>query len=178
MYMRLLLSLGILTSAIGCGADLEPGDYRVYRLAIQEQELSDGCKSGINEVDDSSSMRTSATVVLFAGQAPAYFLDIGSATLEGGLEATGGDGDSYGFAGKTVDVEWTDPSGTGTWFEKTLLQEVDITVNDELVEGAFSNKISFECSGQCPSVPADCRATSKFVGTEIEDVELRHEVAQ
>jgi hypothetical protein len=52
-----------------------------------------------------------------------------------------------------------------------------LTVDGELVTGEAKLKYSYDCSGDgCAGIPSNCTATTEFVGTEVEDVDLEHNV--
>lgn len=166
----------LLAGATGCAETVEPGDYFVYRIASAESELSASCNLTANEMNDSSSLRASGTLILFAGLESEYFLDMGTVTLDG--EKTGSDGgDNYEFAGKTTDVEWSDANGTGTQVVSTVDHDFEMTIDGELVTGEYKVKTAVSCTGEfCEGIPYSCNTTSTFVGTEVEDLDLQHNI--
>jgi hypothetical protein len=174
----LLLAAGLaLSGAAGC-EDIEPGDYVVYRIASTEADESSSCNLTANEIDDSSTLKASGTLILFAGEEGEYFLDLGSLALVGELVE---DGDTllYDFSGKTVDIEWSNPEGSGTQITTTVSHSLEFDVDDELVTGVYKVKHTVDCAGSgnsCDGVPWSCSETTDFVGTEVEDVDLQHHV--
>jgi hypothetical protein len=174
-----LASIGL--TAAACET-VEPGDYVVYRVAETSTSLSDGCYweyhgAHANVRDDSSSLHTSATFVLYVGTEETYYLDIGPVTLDGAFEGDSDAGEDYYFEGKTVDVNWDNANGSGAKRTTTVKTSVDMSIDGELVVGTLEVRHSWACDGQgCGELPPDCTETVEFVGTEVEDVQLEHEV--
>lgn len=163
------------TMFAGCGG-LSPGEYVVYQVASTEQTQSDGCyQNSIVPPDvafDSSSFRDGFTFVLFAGPEDTYFLDADDDILEGTA-----DGDVYSFEGESVNIEFSGPDGTGDKYESTSRTSVEITVDGSLVNGTVKTRTTERCTGTtCNPLPPDCSRTAEFVGIEVEDVKLNHEV--
>jgi hypothetical protein len=160
-------------SLTACGG-LSPGDYIVYRIALQPAEQSADCFAAgavpVNEQDDSSSLFTAATYVLYMGADEVPYLDTGSEVLGGS-----GDGDAYSFSGESVDVNFPMPEQRET---TSLSIEIDLEVDGEVVDGVRVDAQSFECSGPaCPDPPdQSCTTTRPFTGGEVADVDLKHEV--
>jgi len=184
MSRRLRLFLGYcggLTVAgalfAGCGG-ISPGDYKVYRLAVTQEDLSTGCyyPDGVplNEKSDSSTFRDTQTVILYAAVEDKFYLNTGKKALEGTA-----DGDKYTFEGKTVDVNYDSPDGTGNKRTDTTTITVEFTVDGSSVTGTETTKVSHKCSGQsCGNPIPSCTHTVEFVGTEVDDVELDYSVAE
>lgn len=163
------------TMFAGCGG-LSPGEYVVYQVASTEQTQSDGCyQNSIVPPDvafDSSSFRDGFTFVLFAGPDDTYFLDADDDILEGTA-----DGDVYSFEGESVNIEFSGPDGTGDKYESTSRTSVEITVDGSLVNGTVKTRTTERCTGTtCNPLPPDCSRTAEFVGIEVEDVKLKHDV--
>lgn len=163
------------TMFAGCGG-LSPGEYVVYQVASTEQTQSDGCyQNSIVPPDvafDSSSFRDGFTFVLFAGPEDTYFLDADDDILEGTA-----DGDVYSFEGESVNVEFSGPDGTGDKYESTSKTSVEITVDGSLVSGTVRTRTTERCTGTtCNPLPPDCSRTAEFVGIEVNDVKLKHDV--
>ena len=161
----------------GCGG-ISPGDYKVYRVAVTESELSTGCypdkKVPYDVKSDSSSFRGTATFILYASAEDKFYLDVGKTTFEGAAE-----GDKYNFEGKTVDVNYTGPDGTGDKRTTTVTTTIEMTVDGAMVTGKQATKTSYKCSGQtCGQPIPSCTETIEFVGTEVEDVELDYAVEE
>jgi hypothetical protein len=177
-----LASIGFTGLTVAACDSVEPGDYVVYRVAETSSSLSDGCfwqydGAHANVRDDSSSLRTSATFVLYVGAEEQYDLDIGPVTLDGALEGESDAGEDYAFEGKSVDVEWDNPNGSGARRIATVKTSVDMSVDGELVVGTIEVKHTWACEGTgCGELPPECVETIDFVGTEVEDVQLEHEV--
>lgn len=173
---------------MGMGAtaceSVEPGDYVVYRVASTSEKLSDGCYweyqgADANVRNDKTTLQSSNTFVLYAGTESARYLDIGDVTLDGELVGDVEGGEGYEFEGKTVDVQWDNPEGAGSGAKRTTTTktEIEMTVDGALVMGEVKIKISYSCNGQgCGEQPPTCTKTIDFVGTEVEDVTLHHDV--
>jgi hypothetical protein len=176
--MGVLAGLSLLMAVTsGCSEEVEPGDYVVYRIGSTQQTLNGDCQPGPNEVQDSTSIRSSGTVILFAGQEGEFFLETADATLSGELGGEPDSGVSYAFEGQTVDVEYADPKGTGTKRVVTINTEIDLDVDGEVVSGDQRITTTFQCTGSdCGVVPGRCTQRTSFNGTEVEDVGLEHKV--
>lgn len=177
----LLFGLGLAALSSTACSDIEPGDYVVYRIASTSESLSDGCYypngESPNIEDDSSTMLASGTIILYAGVDETFYLDLGSATLDGVFDGAEDAGDMYVFEGQVVDVEWTSPDGTGDRWTTTTSTDVEMAIDGALVTGESKAKTSYKCSGtNCGDVPPSCTITTEFVGTEVEDVDLQHQV--
>jgi len=172
----------LLTTAVVACDSVEPGDYVVYRVSITEADLSSGCYwqyhgADANIREDSSTIRSSATFILYAGRNDNFLLDTGSVTLDGDFDGTYVEGDSYEFEGERIDVEWDTADGTGNKRTTTVRTSVDMTVDGALTFGKLKIYTGFGCTGpSCGEIPPSCTQTHKFVGTEIEDVQLDHQV--
>lgn len=177
--MSTLIGCGLLIAgATGCMEDtVEPGDYYVYRIASAQSDMSDSCNLTANEINDSSSLHAAGTLILFAGHEDEYYLDMGTTTLDGEFKADSDVGEEYEFAGKTTDIEWSDPNGAGTKVTTTVDHELDLAIDGELVTGEYTVKTNVSCNGEfCDGVPYSCTSTVEFVGTEVEDLDLQHHV--
>ena len=168
-----LTSIGALM--LGCGG-VSPGDYVIYRVALSDAKRGSSCypdkKIPPNEKSDSDSFLASTDFILYAGPDDNFYLDTGSATLEGT-----GDADVYTFVGKTVDVEYASSDGTGDKITTTDTTTIQMTVDGKAVTGTVSEKVSITCRGNnCGDAIPSCTTTTNFVGTEVDDVELKHEV--
>jgi len=169
----LLTALGSLS--LGCGG-IAPGDYIIYRVAFAEESKSTGCYYPFDAVqpDDKSDSTTflgKSQFILYAGLEDVYYLDVGGDVV---LEGTG-DGDTFQFSGKTVDVNYAVPDGTGDKTTATFTTTIDMAIDGASVSGTAVTKDSFSCKGStCGDARPTCTETSEFVGTEVEDVQLEH----
>ena len=170
------LLLGASVRSMECGG-ISAGDYVIYRVAFDEQDLSSGCYfpndgPGPNEKSDSSTILDGTTFILYAGPEDTFYLDTGSAILEGTA-----DGDVYSFSGKVVDVNYANADGSGDKFTTTDTLTIDFTVDGSSAFGTVSNTHSETCKAStCPDLPPSCTTSQDFVGTEVDDIELKHDV--
>ncbi len=172
-----LLAFACLCFLVGCD-ELGPGDYRVYRVAFEQVELSANCfDSGavpVDQQDDSSSLFVSGTYVLFVGPQDSYYLDTGTQALKGS-----GSGTQFTFSGDSTAVEIDGdpmmPDATRTTKTQT---KVTFNLEGEVVDGTVSEDVNFTCEGPSCSDPSStsCTRTAPFIGGEVADVELKHEV--
>lgn len=166
----------------GCGG-VSPGEYVFYRIASAETEKTAGCNGQadvpIDVASDSSTLRGSGTFILYAGNDDKIYLDTGKLTLEGAETDTG-----YGFAGKTVDVNFYPMNdASGAKVTNTTSYSITVNVDGKTITGTSTVKTSGKCSGNnCDQEPArsaiflPCTQTNDFIGTEIDDVDLRYDV--
>jgi hypothetical protein len=162
--------------AIGCGGGIEPGDYVIYRVAVTGAKQGSSCFPPDkvippNTKSDSNTFLGSTDFIVYAGLDEVFYLDTGAATLEGTL-----DGDTYTFSGALVNVEFANIDGTGDKTTDTLSTTVSMTVDGESVSGTVTNKHSIVCKGTTCADPFSCTDTQNFVGTEVDDIELKHDV--
>jgi hypothetical protein len=166
------LALGVLTAGCGIG----PGDYIMYRVAASEQDRSTGCYGDTippNVKSDSSTFRSSSTWIIYANatEEDAYYLDIGDATMEG-VESDAG----YTFSGKTIDIEYTMPDGTGDKLTTTNTVTIEMAVSGASISGTATDKTTYKCAGTCPPpIIPSCTITTEFKGSEIDGVDLEHD---
>jgi hypothetical protein len=147
-----------------------------YRVAATADVESAGCygtpEIPPNEASDSSTLYGSGTFILYAGTDDNIYLDTGKLTLQGAETDTG-----YAFAGKSVDVQFTPEDGSG--FKETTTKAITITLNvdGKTVTGSAVTKTSYKCSGNgCPDPKPTCTQTGNFIGTQVDDVDLKHDV--
>ncbi|MRG92287.1 hypothetical protein [Polyangium spumosum] len=164
-----------LAGLTGCG--VEPGDTWIYRVSFGETDASSGCyypetDPPANQASDSSSLRGTGTWILYASIEDKLYLDTGSVTLEG-LE----EGDGYTFTGKDTDVDYDMPDGTGSKRTTTVTSTITIITDGNAISGEAVQRTSYACSGStCGDKIPTCTRTSPFVGTYVEDVELKYEI--
>ena len=158
-------------TVVGCSSGVDPGDTVVFRIAYADTELSSSCYNGntpVNVRSDSSTLRKSGTLILFAGTQDQLYLDTGDVVLEG----TGAD-KSYTFDGKTVDVDYTRPNGQGAKITATTTTHIEMTVDSDAVTGTRTDKKAIKCSGgtsnECVSIGGSCTGTTDFVGTQVDE---------
>lgn len=109
-FGTLLTALAALAAANGCASDdLGTGDYMVFRVAFSNATPGASCyvdgEIPMSIVEDSTSLRSGGTFIMYAAEEGGLYLDTGSMVLEGEK-----DGDVYEFDGKEIDVEF--PAGT------------------------------------------------------------------
>ena len=160
-----------------CACDgLSPGDYLVYRVAFQQPQMSADCFAAgavpVNEQDDSSSVFTAGTFILYMGADEVPYLDLGTITLAGE-----GSSDEFTFKGSSVDVNFSGDMNQ-TRQETRISTTIDLTIDGETISGTVKQSTRTDCSGpECPDPPStNCTTTTPFVGGEVEDVDLKHEV--
>jgi hypothetical protein len=174
--VKLAGACALALGSLGCGG-IGPGDYVVYRIALQEPVRSDGCYANgqipVNEQEDTSNQFVAGTWILYVGADDKAYLDLGSTTLQG--DESGG---TYTFAGQRTDVQYYD-DGNGNIERtetRTVATDVTLNVDGKVVDGAMSSTENFQCSGNnCPE-PVNCTTVTNFVGGEVKDVKLEHEV--
>jgi len=176
-YLVPVLGLGAL-SLVGCGG-ISPGDYVIYRVSqAGDTDQSSGCfypdtapTPGV--ASDSNTIRGSSTWIIYAAIDDKLYLDSGTFTLEGAVTDTG-----YSFSGKTVDVSFdNDTDGTGAKRTDSVTTTITVTTDGDAISGTGVKKTSHACSGStCGDKIPSCSETTSFVGTKVEDVELKHDI--
>jgi hypothetical protein len=166
----------LLLGAAGCGG-FGPGDYNVYRIAFQAPTLSAGCYAAgqvpVNEEQDTSNEFIADTWILYMGPDDKAYLDVGSTTVQGNKS-----GDDFSFSGQRTDVEIFDDGMGGVERTETRYTSTDVTLKltGKVVEGVMIQTEDFSCTGNnCPE-NLNCTTTTNFVGGQVDDVELEHEV--
>ncbi|HZO13309.1 MAG TPA: hypothetical protein VFB62_08615 [Polyangiaceae bacterium] len=154
---------------------IQAGDYVVYRVAFERAAQTPNCFVGglpPDEEQDTSNELTPDTWILYIGPDNEPYLDIGTTTLRGKRG-----GDQFTFDGHRVDVSvFSDEMGNTQTHTDALTTHVVINVDGTAIEGTFEQTEDRQCSGTgCPE-PFNCTTTKALVGSEVEDVELQHEV--
>jgi hypothetical protein len=175
-----LLVLG--AAGLGCGG-LGPGDYALFRIAFSEQEKkSSGCfgSAGIpaNEKSDKTNFRQSNLFIIYGATEEGedkLFLDTGKITVEGYEEAG-----LFTFTGNSTDVDFTEINGGGDKHTTTNKLLIELTIDGSSMVGSAESAVKQTCSGSTCDLtlpaPISCTTTTTFVGTEIDGVELHHDI--
>ncbi len=177
--LRSRAALGVLLAAAssGCGG-ISPGDYLIYRVALSKPALSPECfADGMvppNEAEDTSTLRNSGAMILYAGADDRYFLDFGTGTVEGTRL-----GDDFTFSARDFDVTIDGPMNEIRQTQEDIIS-IEFTLDGELIDGTLRNTQNTSCEGPMGSCPmpsnTSCTQTSGFVGTEVHDVDIEHDV--
>jgi hypothetical protein len=179
-----LLVLG--AAGLGCGGGIGPGDYVFFRVAFTQQEKESGLcldEDGVptndtNDKLDKTDFRSSSLFLIYGAvedQEEKLYLDTGTVTLEGYEEAG-----LYTFTATSTDVNFTEINGGGDkhTFTKKLL--VEMTIDGTSVVGTSEMTEKKACTGSTCAltlpVTVNCAKTRTFVGTEIEEIELHHDI--
>ncbi len=185
-----LLVLG--AAGLGCGG-LGPGDYVFYRVAFSEQQKkSPGCflenSVPANEKFDKTSFRASSLFLIYGAteeQENKLYLDMGAITVEdddnGAITVEGyEEAGLFTFTGSSTDVDFTEINGGGDKHTTTTKVLVELTIDGSSMVGSVEATRKQSCSGSTCDLtlpdPRSCTTTSTFVGTEIDDVELHHNI--
>jgi hypothetical protein len=175
-----LLVLG--AAGLGCGG-IGPGDYALYRVAFSEQvKMSSGCfgPGGIpaDNKSDKTTFRESSLFIIYGATEEAedkLYLDMGETTVEGYEEAG-----LFTFTGTSTDVDFTEINGSGDKHTTTKKLIVEMTIDGSSIVGSAEASEKETCSGSTCDLtqpaPISCTTTSTFVGTEIDGVELHHDI--
>lgn len=176
-----LLVLG--AAGLGCGG-IGPGDYVLFRVGFSEQEKkTKGCygPSGAvpaNEGSDKTNFRGSSLFIIYGATEDGedkLFLDTGETTIDGYEEAGG-----FIFTGNSTDVDFTEVNGAGDKHTTTNKLLIELTIDGASMVGSAESTVKQTCSGTTCDLtlpaPINCVTTTTFVGTEIEDVELHHDI--
>ncbi len=178
-FGRVAAALVATSALVGCG--IQPGDYEIYRVATTKGTESAGCfwvpgggspEIPPNTASDSSNIRASGTWIIYASTEDKLYLDTGEATFEGGVSDEG-----YAFAGKAVDVEFQGVNDD-TKFTTTTAVTINIITDGDALSGTGVTKESYKCTGPgCGTEPKPtCTKSTNFVGTYVEDIELKHDI--
>lgn len=169
---------GLLAGALGVmGCGIQPGDYVIYRVSPGATTETATCYypdmgPSPNEANDVTTIRESATWIIYASINDAFYLDSGQNTLEGVATDTG-----YQFTGREVDVQFENADGTGTKRTTTDSYTIDVTVDGEAISGTSSWKRSYGCAGPtCGEKVPTCTRGTDFVGTHVEEIQLNHDL--
>lgn len=161
--------------ATGCG--ISPGDYVIYRVSPGVTDETSGCyypdmAPPANQASDSTTVRGSSTWIIYASINDAFYLDSGTNTLEGVATDSG-----YQFTGKTVDVDFDMPDGTGSKRTTTVSFTIDVITDGDAISGTSTKKTTFGCAGStCGEKIPSCTETTDFVGTHVDEIQLNHDL--
>lgn len=176
---RVAAALVATSALVGCG--IQPGDYEIYRVATAKTTESAGCfwvpgggspEIPDNVASDTNNIRASGTWIIYASTEDKLYLDTGEATFEGGESDEG-----FAFSGRAIDVEFLG-TNNDTKFTTTSVVTINITTDGDALTGVGTTKTSYKCSGpSCGTEPQPaCTKTTNFVGTYVEDIELKHDI--
>lgn len=169
---RFLSVLALAGVALTTSCTFGPGDYKVYSLAMSGEVLDPSCYPDAM-IPDSTSMDTSTflasgTYYLFAGPDDIFYLDNGAAVIEGTPSDTG-----YEFVGASTDVEYTNDLR----FQTDIRTTVSFNTSGKGVSGNVIVQTDTSCTGgDACSNPTTCRATTNFVGAEVSDADIEHQI--
>ena len=173
---KTLQCAAILAGALGvAGCGISPGDYVIYRVSPAVTEESLGCYYPDmvvppNSASDSTTIREASTWIIYASINDAYYLDSGTNTLEGIASDNG-----YTFTGKTVDVQYDVPDGTGSKRTTTDSVTIDVITDGDAISGKSTLKRTYGCAGAtCGEKIPTCTKTTDFVGTHVDEIQLQH----
>jgi hypothetical protein len=168
----------ILVGALGVtGCGISPGDYVIYRVTPGTTDQNAGCyypdtEPAPNVESDSSTVRATGTWFIYASINDAFYLDDGQNTLEGVATDTG-----YQFTGKTVNVQYDIPDGTGSKRTVTDSFTVSIVTDGDAISGSNVAKTTYGCAGTtCGDKIPSCTKTTDFVGTHVDEIQLNHDL--
>jgi hypothetical protein len=170
---RLLAALSLAgiaaTSLSAC--QVQPGDYRVFRITQLPPAYGADCPDQIvPDARDTTTFFNASTVAMFAVDADSYFIEFGG---DGAMTGTR-DGSSYNFAGETVNVEDVNDTTSTTTQNSTA---VSLTIKGKEISGDFTYVTTFTCDGNCMGIDnTTCTVSGKFFGSEINGVELEYPV--
>jgi len=173
--LRALPCVAALAGLTGCG--VSPGDTWIYRVSFGETDSNSGCwypdtDPPPNQENDSSTLRGTGTWIIYASIEDKIYLDTGAVTLEGATTDEG-----FTFSGKVTDVQFDVPDGTGSKRTTTITSTVNVITDGNAISGEAVKKTQYACSGStCGDKVPSCTETSSFVGTYVEDVELKYEI--
>lgn len=182
-----LVALGLVGLG-GCG--MGPGDYIVYKVSIDGGKQSQSCFApdgpDANTYNDSNNALGNALWVLTIGPSGDYYLDVGGAPIGAGGQGFAGkkvlagkeSGDGFSFTAKDVDVNYDSGSNPATRV-RTETSEILLSMDGSSVSGTITNKVVRQCTGtleQCNNTPPSCTTKFTFVGSEVDDVQLEHEI--
>jgi len=175
----------------GCKSQIATGDYVVFRVAFEAAELDSGCyPDGIvpeSVAEDESSFLGVSVFILYFGPNEEVFLNTGVEVLAGSR-----DKDLFKFDGESTDSSGTGTGGTyttpyygdtytyggydtGAAYSLTTVHSlaVEFTNDKGSITGDWVSNDQITCSGECDGIePIDCKTTIKFVGAQLDDVEL------
>jgi hypothetical protein len=171
-----LAVLGFAAVTGGCNGALKPGDYRIYKMEFIAPTKSTGCffpdkGPDANSASDSDTTLSTDLWVITADTAGFFYIDLGKHSLQGAVTDTG-----YSFTGTTVNVEFDQDDPKKTKRTVTVVETINVTVDGKSISGDAIVDTSFACSGAgCTAIPT-CTVDAKFSGTEVDDVQLQHDV--
>jgi hypothetical protein len=162
-------------AVMGCG--ISPGDYVIYRVSPGVTDETSGCHHPEtdpppNDASDSTTIRDSNTWIIYASINDAFYLDNGTITLEGVATDTG-----YQFTGKTVDVQYDLPDGTGSKRTTTDSVTIDVITDGDAISGTSVLKRTYGCAGTtCGEKIPSCQRSTDFVGMQVDEIQLNYDL--
>ena len=178
MAKRLPLIALLATPLLG-GCYVGEGDYVVFRVAVEEIQIADGCYDEDNprpleEELSNDSFLSPLTWVVYYGAGDKVILDDGSNSI-GGEENT----DGFLFTGHDIDVSYAGIDNLEAKVTVTTTTTVDVQQSGSAIQGEVLSVISITCdfltatpsSGLCEAI-SNCEQRAKFAGVELDDVDI------
>ncbi len=170
----------LLLAATTAGCTVKPGDYRVYRLAVNPLVNND-CTS-VDELDPDHIMTENgfgpSLIAIYASDGDTYFLEDGLKSILGEREKN-----SYTFEySYRRDDKWGTEDGFDKMFtsSRTVDEVWDLELKGKGLSGTFTSTTVTNCSGtldDCAiaTFPADsCVTTWEVFGSEVNDVDIEY----
>lgn len=174
------LAVLLLLAATTAGCTVKPGEYRVYRLAINP--LVDNDCTSVDELDPDHTGTENGfddkLIAIYASDADTYFLEDGFKSILGEREKN-----SYTFRyNATRNDKWGMDEGFMVSFtsSRTTDEIWDLELKGKGLSGTYNSTTVTNCSGsidncQIAMFPADsCVTTWEVFGTEVDDVDIEY----
>jgi hypothetical protein len=174
----------LLLAATTAGCQVKPGEYRIYRLALNQ--ISQDCNPA-PEVDldhtGSETFFDLGLVAIYASDADTYFLETGAVALLGSRDGTG-----YTFTGNDTQTDnWKTDEGYSRNFTVVATTDVivDLTLKGKGLTGTATTSQSVTCSGSTEdcqlapgpngnAAPFSCVTKAEYFGSEVSDVDIEY----
>ena len=173
-------TLGLI-GVLFAGCTVQPGEYRVYRIAMLPETLDANCYAGGNDPnlsEDTTTFFNVSTFAIFASDSDTYFLEFGSDALTGTR-----DKNDYSFAGDSTDIQILSPDPLVKSTTR-VIANIEISLEGDEAFGTYVRTVAQGCSDgsepgdNCESFGdnTECTVNGTFFGTWVKDAELEYPV--
>lgn len=173
-------TLGLI-GVLFAGCSVQPGDYRVYRIAMLPETKDANCFAGgrdPNTIEDTTTFFGVSTFAIFASDSDTYFIEFGSDALTGTR-----DGKDYSFDGDSTDIEVVSPDPL-IKVTTRVIANIEVSLDGDEAFGTYTRTVATGCSDgnepgdNCEAFGdnVECTVHGTFFGTWVKDAELEYPV--
>lgn len=173
--LKQLACFGVLLT-IASSCTIQPGDYRVYRVAVNGVQL--GCQYKNPDDFEDDNYFDAAILAIYAADKNTYFLEDGADSFAGSRS-----GKDYSFVGEYLhQARYDENQGFSRDFQiqETLNTVYQFEISGKEIYGTVTKQYASGCSGSeddCDSIQIYdrvCTDVLEIFGSEVEDSDIEY----